>query len=86
MEDYRKLCAGLTLLALLVVVFAAEGEAIRNGGVKDDSEIYLGEQEQLLRFEEDMETAKRHLLTYDPYFHHWYGGRNHRWRGGKDKY
>ncbi|KAH7332335.1 hypothetical protein KP509_20G082700 [Ceratopteris richardii] len=86
MEEHRKLWAGLTLLALLVVVFAAKGEAIRNLAVKEDSEISLGEQEQLLRFQEDMETAKRHLLTYDPYFHHWYGGKDHHWKGGKDKH
>ncbi|KAH7332325.1 hypothetical protein KP509_20G082200 [Ceratopteris richardii] len=22
-----------------------------------------------------MEAAKRHLLMYDPYYHHWYGGK-----------
>ncbi|KAH7332339.1 hypothetical protein KP509_20G083000 [Ceratopteris richardii] len=27
-----------------------------------------------MRFQEDMEAAKRHLLMYDPYYHHWYGG------------
>ncbi|KAH7332340.1 hypothetical protein KP509_20G083000 [Ceratopteris richardii] len=43
-------------------------------GVREVSEISLGEQEQVMRFQEDMEAAKRHLLMYDPYYHHWYGG------------
>ncbi|KAH7332336.1 hypothetical protein KP509_20G082800 [Ceratopteris richardii] len=71
----KKLLAGLILIALLVTVFVSTGEAVRSMGVREVSEISLGEQEQVLRFHEDMEAAKRHLLMYDPYYHHWYGSK-----------
>ncbi|KAH7332320.1 hypothetical protein KP509_20G081900 [Ceratopteris richardii] len=51
------------------------GDAIRDVGMKDVAEVSLAEQEQVMRLEQDMEAAKRHLLSYDPYYHHWYGGK-----------
>ncbi|KAH7332311.1 hypothetical protein KP509_20G081600 [Ceratopteris richardii] len=59
------------LVALLVPVSLLTGEAIREMGVREVSEVALEEQEQVMHLQEDMEAAKRHLLSYDPYYHHW---------------
>ncbi|KAH7332328.1 hypothetical protein KP509_20G082200 [Ceratopteris richardii] len=58
-----------------MAVFVPAGEAIRNVGAREVSEMTLAEQERVMRFHDEMEAAKRHLLMYDPYYHHWYGGK-----------
>ncbi|KAH7332323.1 hypothetical protein KP509_20G082100 [Ceratopteris richardii] len=69
-----------------MAVFVTTGEAIREVGVREVGEMSLEEQEQVMRFEDDMESAQRHLLAYDPYHHHWYGGKDKHWYGGKGKH
>ncbi|KAH7332322.1 hypothetical protein KP509_20G082000 [Ceratopteris richardii] len=75
MATYRKILAAIMLVALVAAFCMPMGDAIRDVGVKDVAEVSLAEQEQVMRLQEDMEAAKRHLLSYDPYYHHWYGGK-----------
>ncbi|KAH7332100.1 hypothetical protein KP509_20G068100 [Ceratopteris richardii] len=67
-----KLMAGL-IFVLLMAVCSPRGEAIRDVGLREVSEVALEEQEQVIRLQENMEAAKRHLLMHDPYYHHWFG-------------
>ncbi|KAH7332317.1 hypothetical protein KP509_20G081800 [Ceratopteris richardii] len=59
------------LVAFFAAVCLPSADAVREMGVREVSEVALEEQDQVMRLEEDMESAKRHLLAYDPYYHHW---------------
>ncbi|KAH7332103.1 hypothetical protein KP509_20G068200 [Ceratopteris richardii] len=76
MATSSKLMVGLIFVLLLMAVCSQRGEAIRDVGLREVSEVALEEQDQVIRLQEDMETAKRHLLMHDPYHHHWYGAKS----------
>ncbi|KAH7387959.1 hypothetical protein KP509_16G050500 [Ceratopteris richardii] len=72
----------LLLVSLVAAAWMPQTEAARSTGmanvepVEEVADLSLDEQQQVLRLQEDMEAAKRHLLMYDPYYNKWYGGKH----------
>ncbi|KAH7279988.1 hypothetical protein KP509_37G046600 [Ceratopteris richardii] len=75
MAGSKTVLMSFVVLALVVVTCSPTANGVRELGVRDVQELTMVEQEQVVRVQEDMESAKRHLLSYDPYYNKWYGGK-----------
>ncbi|KAH7279966.1 hypothetical protein KP509_37G045300 [Ceratopteris richardii] len=77
MAGSKTVLMSFVVLALIVVACLPTVNGVRELGVSDVQELSMVEQEQVVSVqEEDMESAKRQLLSYDPYYNKWYGGKH----------